>query len=163
MILIRLKNMIILKNKIIKFCKKGKNSVYHAVSFGFDYYQNFLDNSIKFRIWLNDDFVSDKIWFESLKAAKDFDIPIVLVDCQKCLLSNIEKIEKNLELFESRYDDSKVLKNIIESIYTINCGYKDVAAELLEKQFDKYKLSSYLGRVINHIDEISINAPRTSV
>ena len=54
-----------LKNKIIKFCKKEKNSVYHAVSFGFDYiaidcYQNFLDNSIKFRICLNDDF-SDNI------------------------------------------------------------------------------------------------------
>lgn len=110
-----------------------------------------------------DDFASDRIWLESLKAAKDFDIPIVLVDCQKCLLSNIEKIEKNLELFESRYDDSKVLKNILESIYTINCGYKDVAPELLEKHFNKYKLSSFLGRVINHIDEISINAPRTSV
>ncbi len=49
----------ILKNKIIQFCKKEKKSVYHAVSFGFDYiaidcYQNFSDNSIKFRICLND-------------------------------------------------------------------------------------------------------------
>ena len=34
-----------------------------------------------------EDFNSDQIWLESLKAAKDFNIPIVVVDCQKCLLN----------------------------------------------------------------------------
>ena len=110
-----------------------------------------------------DDFSSDKIWLESLKAAKDFGIPIVVIDCQKCLLTNIERIEQNLELFESRYDDSKILKSILESIYTINYGYRDVAPELLEKHFNRDKLFSYLGRIINHIDEISINAPKTAI
>lgn len=57
-------NLDILKNKIIKFCESEKKSVYHAVSFGFDYvsidcYQNFLDNSIKFRICMNDDSVNN--------------------------------------------------------------------------------------------------------
>lgn len=110
-----------------------------------------------------EDFSSDPIWLESLKAAKDFNIPIVVVDCQKCLLNNIEKIEKNLELFESRYDDSKLLKSILESIYTINNGYRDVAPELLEKHFNSDKLISYLGRIMNHIDEISVNAPKTAI
>lgn len=110
-----------------------------------------------------EEFSSDPIWLESLKAAKDFNIPIVVVDCQKCLLNNIEKIEKNLELFESRYDDSKILKSIIESIYTINNGYRDVAPELLEKHFNSDKLISYLGRIMNHIDEISVNAPKTAL
>ena len=110
-----------------------------------------------------EEFSSDPIWLESLKAAKDFNIPIVIVDCQKCLLNNIEKIEKNLELFESRYDDSKILKSIIESIYTINNGYRDVAPELLEKHFNSDKLISYLGRIMNHIDEISVNAPKTAL
>lgn len=110
-----------------------------------------------------ENFNSDQIWFESLKAAKDFNIPIVVVDCQKCLLNNIEKIEMNLELFESRYDDSKILKSILESIYTINNGYRDVAPELLEKHFNKDKLISYLERIMNHIDEISVNAPKTAI
>lgn len=110
-----------------------------------------------------EEFSSDPIWLESLKAAKDFNIPIVVVDCQKCLLNNIEKIEKNLELFESRYDDSKILKSIIESIYTINNGYRDVAPELLEKHFNSDKLISYLDRIMNHIDEISVNAPKTAL
>ena len=110
-----------------------------------------------------EDFNSDQIWLESLKAAKDFNIPIVVVDCQKCLLNNIEKIEMNLELFESRYDDSKILKSILESIYTINNGYRDVAPELLEKHFNRDKLISYLGRIINHVDEISVNAPKTAI
>lgn len=53
-----------LKNKIVNFCNKEKWSIYHAVSFGFDYiaidcYQNFLDNSIKFRICLNDDSIDN--------------------------------------------------------------------------------------------------------
>lgn len=112
---------------------------------------------------IKEDFNSDQIWLESLKAAKDFNIPIVVVDCQKCLLNNIEKIEMNLELFESRYDDSKILKSILESIYTINNGYRDVAPELLEKHFNRDKLISYLGRIINHVDEISVNAPKTAI
>ena len=110
-----------------------------------------------------EDFSSDPIWLESLKAAKDFNIPIVVVDCQKCLLNNIEKIEKNLELFESRYDDSKILKSILELTYTINNGYRDVAPELLEKHFNSDKLISYLGRIMNHIDEISVNVPKTAI
>ncbi len=110
-----------------------------------------------------EDFSSDQIWLESLRAAKDFNIPIVVVDCQKCLLNNVEKIEKNLELFESRYDDSKILKSILESAYTINNGYRDVAPELLEKYFNRDKLISYLGRIMGHIDEISVNAPKTAM
>ena len=110
-----------------------------------------------------EDFSSDQIWLESLKAAKDFNIPIVVVDCQKCLLNNVEKIEKNIELFESRYDDSKILKSILESVYTINNGYRDVAPGLLEKHFNRDKLISYLERIMSHIDEISVNAPKTAM
>jgi hypothetical protein len=86
-----------------------------------------------------------------LKAAKDFGIPIVVVDCKKCLLSNIEKIEQYLELFESRYDDFELLEKILESVYTINYGYRDVALELLKEHFNRDKLISYLGRIINYL------------
>ena len=68
-----------------------------------------------------------------------------------------------MELFESRFDDSKLLTTIIESIYTINSGYRDIAPELLENYFNRDKVVSYLGRIITHIDEISTNAPKTAL
>jgi len=110
-----------------------------------------------------ENYSEDPIWIESLKAAKDFNIPIVMIDCERCLLTNIERIEQNLKLFESRFDDSKLLTTIVESIYTINSGYRDIAPELLEKDFNRDKVVSYLGRIIMHIDEISITAPKTAL
>lgn len=111
----------------------------------------------------NDNFQNDSIWIESINAAKDFDIPIVIVDCEKCLLNNIEKIEKSLELFESRFDDSEILSSIIEMIYTINSGYRDIVPELLEKHFNRDKINSFIGRIVQHIDNISVNAPKTAL
>lgn len=111
----------------------------------------------------NDDYQNDSIWIESLNAAKDFYIPIVIVDCEKCIVNNIAKIEKGIEMFESRFDDSKIVSSIIEMIYTINSGYRDIAPELLEKYFNRDKIISYLGRMIQHIDEMSVGAPKTAL
>lgn len=111
----------------------------------------------------NEDINNDPIWKESLKAAKDFGIPIVVVDCKKCLSHNIDKIEKKIQLFESRSDDSKILTSILESIYTLSNGYRSSAPQLLGEMFGRDKLMSYLNRMINHIDEISTEAPETSI
>ena len=111
----------------------------------------------------NEDINNDPIWKESLKAAKDFGIPIVVVDCKKCLSHNIDKIEKKIQLFESRSDDSKILTSILESIYTLSNGYRSSAPQLLGEMFGRDKLMSYLNRIINHIDEISTGAPETSI
>jgi len=105
----------------------------------------------------------DIIWSESLQAAKDFNIPIVVVDCEQCLLNNIEKVEQKINIFESRYDDSKILKSILEDIYTINSGYWDVASNLLNNYLGRERIISYLSRIITHIDEISTNAPNTAL
>lgn len=110
-----------------------------------------------------ENFQNDSIWKESINAAKDFGVPIVIIDCEKCLINNIAKIEKCLELFESRFDDSQMVSSIIEMIYMINSGYRDIAPELLEKHFDSNKLISYVGRIAQHIDEISVSSPKTSL
>ena len=111
----------------------------------------------------NEDINNDPIWKESLKAAKDFGIPIVVIDCKKCLSHNIDKIEKKIQLFESRSDDSKILSSILESIYTLSNGYRSSAPQLIVEMFGRDKLMSYLNRMINHIDEISTEAPETSI
>ena len=110
-----------------------------------------------------EDFSKDKIWLESLKAAKDFNIPIVIVDCKRCILNNVDKIEQEVELFESRFDDSKILSKIIESIYAINCGFRNIAPQLVEECFSYERIMSYVWRIISHIDEISITSPRTAI
>ena len=55
------------------------------------------------------------------------------------------------------FDDSEILLSIIEMIYTINSGYRDIVPELLEKYFNRDKMISYIGRITQHIDEISVN------
>ena len=110
-----------------------------------------------------DNFYDDLIWKESLQAAKDFSIPIVIIDCEKCLIHNVDKIEKQLELFESRYDNPEIIKTIIESIYAISSGYKDISLELLEKHFSLDKKLSFIMRISKHIDEIANFAPKTAL
>lgn len=104
-----------------------------------------------------------EIQAESLKAAKDFGIPIVIIDCEKCLLHNLEKIEYELQLFESRYDDAISIKSIIEKIYTLTTGYRDIAPQLLEKYLQKDKLLNYINRISMHIDKISTMSPKTAL
>lgn len=111
----------------------------------------------------DDDFQSDSIWTESVNAAKDFNVPIVLIDCERCLINNISKIEEKLEIFENRYDDSEILSSIIEMIRSIDYGYRHIAPKLLEKHFNSDKMISYIGRIVHHIDEIAVNAPKTAI
>lgn len=110
-----------------------------------------------------DFFEEDSIWKESINAAKDFSIPIVIVDCEKCLISNIEKIENNLKIFENRTDNAQIVSTIIEMIYTLSVGYEKITPELLNKYFGREKIVSYIGRIMHHIDEISINTPKVAI
>lgn len=111
----------------------------------------------------NDNFQSDSIWLESINAAKDFNIPVVIIDCEKCLINNINELEEELAMFESRFDNSKIVSSIIEKIYTLNSGYRDIAPELLEKHFNGEKMLSYVARIMQHVDEISVNSPKTAI
>ncbi len=103
-----------------------------------------------------------KVWQESLKAAENFNIPIVIVDCEECIIHNINTIEKKLTEFETSYEYSNILKDIIESIFTLTYGYRN-----MEKLYNKYLNSevtmNYLHRIINHIKEMSTNAPNNAI
>lgn len=62
-----------LKSEIIKFCNLNSDNYYlrHAVSFGFDYiaidcYQNFIDNTFKIRVCMNDMTKDDVIIFSNI-------------------------------------------------------------------------------------------------
>ena len=111
----------------------------------------------------NDGFRSDSVWEESVNAAKDFNVPIVMVDCEKCLLANIAKVENGIRYFESRYDDSLILNMVIELIYTINYGFRGIAPELLDKYFNRDVQLGYLTRILRHIDEMALVVPNSAL
>ena len=110
----------------------------------------------------DDNYLNDSIWVESVNAAKDFQIPIVMIDCEKCLVSNVEKIDNLFLQFESRYDDVSVIKKIIEMIYSLKSGYR-VAPELLEKHLNTDKLYSYVLRIANHLEKMASLVPTIAI
>lgn len=111
-----------------------------------------------------DDDFNNQIWDESLQAANDFNIPIVIVDCKRCLETNKNIIEKKLGLFEKRLDASKVLKSIVELIHTLSYGYNfEPANKILGENFNREIIYSYFNRIINHIDKISDLAPNNAL
>ena len=104
----------------------------------------------------------DNIWQESVMAARDFKIPIVIIDCEKCLKYNIEKIEKKMNDFESCYDDIQSIDDVIEMIYSLKSGYK-VASDLIDKYLNIEKLYSYVWRIIHHLEEMAELTPRMAI
>lgn len=108
------------------------------------------------------DYKNDSIWNESLKAACDFSIPIVVVDCEKCLVYNISKLENILVNFEKKYDDIESIRVIIEMIYCIKNGYK-FAPKLVDKYFYTDKLYSIVIRIVNHLDDMAKLSPNTAI
>lgn len=100
-----------------------------------------------------DDYLNDPIWLESFNAAKDFQIPIVLVDCEKCLQHNVMKIDNLMEQFVARYDDIDSIRNIIEMIYSLKSGY-NIAPSLINKYLGTEKLYSYVYMIVNHLEEM---------
>lgn len=110
----------------------------------------------------DENYFNDSVWIESVNAAKDFKIPIVMIDCEKCLISNIEKIDNLLLQFESRYDDVSIIKKIVEMIYSLKSGYR-VAPELLEKYLNTDKLYSYVLRITNHLEKMASLVPTIAI
>ena len=107
-----------------------------------------------------EDFQKDPIWQESINAAKDFGIPIVIVDCEKCLLESIKKLNINLEIFESSTDNVDIVPTIIEMYNTIFYGYNNTAPQLLKKHLDR---EDYVNRLFSHIDKMSKENPKKAM
>lgn len=76
------------------------------------------------------DIENDPIWRQTLKATYQFGqgikpLPIVIIDCERCLQASLDKIEQQITAFTSRYDDISSLQRIIENIFTLEAGYRN--------------------------------------
>lgn len=110
----------------------------------------------------NENHDNDPIWLESLQAANDFGIPIVIVDCKKCLEYNVSKVEELMQRFESKYDNIRLLRNVFDLVYSLRSGYRN-KPELLELYLNKQMVNDIVLRIYNHLEETAKVAPYVAV
>jgi hypothetical protein len=97
----------------------------------------------------------DRIWKESLKAASQFSkdnepIPIVIIDCEKCLKKDLERINANIKKMSLlKKPDHKLTHDTLEYIYTLKAGFYYL--DYLEKKYlSKEKLLPYLYKILEY-------------
>lgn len=97
--------------------------------------------------------LEDKFWEESMKAARDFGIPIVKINRELVAKSEYEKILGLLNYFnETKNPD--LLSKIISSFEGSRVGNAGLHAPIREKYFSSNKISNMLGEIKNSINNI---------
>lgn len=89
----------------------------------------------------------------SLKAAQDFDIPIVKINREKCAVSELFKINKMVEEFYQTHNPA-VLTRIVVDFENNRMGLRYPHNYLREKYFSKAIINKLLAEIINDINAI---------
>ncbi len=89
----------------------------------------------------------------SIKAAKDFNIPIVKINREKCAISELFKINKMVEEFYQTYNPI-LLTRIVTDFENNRMGLRYPHNYLREKYFSKNTINQLLTRIINDINAI---------
>ena len=95
----------------------------------------------------------EKIKNTSLKAAKDFNIPIVKINREKCALSELNKINNMVNEFYKTHD-SKLLTRIVIEFENNRMGLRYPHNYLREKYFSKDYINKTLNSIIANINTI---------
>ena len=105
----------------------------------------------------NDDYENDKLYKKSLKAAKDFNVPLVIIDFKKVLASernkmdyylnqplNIDNVKKALQIYSNNsIQNLKVeYQSIINNYFPNNIGNKNYCEMLISEIINKAKNQS---------------------
>lgn len=89
----------------------------------------------------------------SLKAAQDFDIPIVKINREKCAVSELFKINKMVEEFYQTHNPA-LLTRIVVDFENNRMGLRYPHNYLREKYFSKAIINKLLAEIINDINAI---------
>jgi len=92
----------------------------------------------------------ERMWNESLKAAKDFGIPIVKINREKCAKNEFKKIESLVLEFEETKNPDLISK-IITQFHNNRFGNKENHPLICNKYFSKELMEKYLERINNVI------------
>lgn len=94
-----------------------------------------------------------KKWKETIKAAKDFGIPIVKINRERCAKSESEKIERNFQEYLKTFD-SALLASIITEFENNRTGTREHET-LKNRYFSNDRIQEMLNIIVTSIDEIS--------
>lgn len=115
------------------------------------------------------DILSDPVWEQTVKAATDYKdatgkvLPIVIVDCEKCLAHNVQKLDEMINSFISNFDDEQLLINIIELMHTLSMGHRRNKSNIVEKYLSSEKRLGQLETLLSVIAEMSEYVPRIAL
>lgn len=94
-----------------------------------------------------------RILQESMKAASEFNIPIVKVNREKCAKNSIETINKLLDKYAKRFDPILINKIIVE-FENNRIGLRNPHSLLRETYFSKEKMNEIIIRILSLINSI---------
>ena len=94
--------------------------------------------------------VLDMKWTETLKAAKDFGVPIVRINREKCAINESQKIQTMLENFKLT-NDSNLINEIIMQFENNRVGNTKFNNLIRNKYFGEKKMESILSTIKEHI------------
>lgn len=106
--------------------------------------------------------LEDKFWLESLKAAKNFGIPIVKINREKVAKSEDEKIQKLVKDF-TETKNPELLSIIITSFESSRVGNTESHAPIREKYFSSKKITIILDEIKNSINSIDNETERNTL
>lgn len=94
--------------------------------------------------------VLDMKWKETLKAAKDFGVPIVRINREKCAINESQKIQTMLENFKLT-NDSNLINEIIMQFENNRVGNTKFNNLIRNKYFGEKKMESILSTIKEYI------------
>ena len=124
---------------------------YENIDFYLEYYKN---DPEKLAYLKEQERVQQFQWQESTKAAKDFGIPIVKINREKCAKESFINIKQLLQQFENTKDPS-LISSIICEFENNRVGNNDRHAIIREKYFSKDNMNE----ILNRIESIILSLP----
>ena len=125
------------------------------------YIEEFKNEPKKYEYLINQKREQERMWQESLKAAKDFGIPIVKINREKCAKNEHEKIEQMIKDFEQTQNPTLISK-IITQFHNNRFGNQSSHPLIINNYFSKSIMNKYLERIDNAILKIDDEKERTS-
>lgn len=115
----------------------------------FDDIDNIDTNNKEIQQILNDEQMK---WQESIKAAKEFGIPIVKINREKCAKSESQKIEEDFQKYLETHD-VKLLSNIITNFENNRTGTRE-HSYLTQKYFSNERIQEMLDKIFASVQEL---------
>lgn len=118
------------------------------------YIDKYKDNKELYEYILEQKQRQDRLWKESLKAAKDFNVPIVKINREKCAINSITYINNLINQLKTT-KNPKLIEEIITQFENNRVGNNKNHKLVREEYFSKHSMNEILCNIENLINQES--------